>query len=227
MTDHSRPSRQPAGPSRRILVVAILAGFASIVAGCAAASPNASPSEPRPSPAEADLARIVVSPDDPPLGMSHDETADGRQVLTWVILSRRGPDLDPVASQPGFVAGRLTTFSGESGALLSWGLLFDSPANAERAFDLYLDELGRPDGYGLDVTARTGLGQEGVCSEGDVVWDKDSGATLHETICLWRIDRLVLAAGGPMGSLDLRTVADRMDQRAREVVGGSSADAGA
>ena len=166
--------------------------------------------------AVSDLRSIVVAPDAPPAGMGHDATAEGAEVLSRVIMSTQVTELLPVLAQPGFVAGRYTEFSGESGALLSWAARFDSPESASGAYAMYLVEFASEQAYGLSASSKAGLGDEGACDEGDVVIDRATGATLREAICLWRVDDLVMAAGGPMPAPELRTIAEAMNARAAE-----------
>ena len=183
-----------------------------LAAGCATAA--SSPTDTSPMAAASALRSIVLAPDSPPAGMDHDRTGEGTEVLTRVIMSKQRADLVPMLAAPGFVAGRYTEFSGDAGALLSWAAAFDSAESARGAYALYLVEFASDDGYGFDPSKTAGLGHEGACDEGDVVLDKATGHTLRESICLWRVDALVLAAGGPIGSADLRTVAEAMDDRA-------------
>ena len=110
----------------------------------------------------------------------------------------------------GFTTGRYTEFSSESGVLLSLGPLFDTVDNAERAVDLYLDELQSEEGYGFGSGLEAGLGDEGTCDEGD----NPALGGLHESICIWRSGNLVLIAGGTLESDDLHSVAEGMDARA-------------
>jgi hypothetical protein len=187
-------------------------GMSILTAGCATAT--SSPTDTSRMVAASALRSIVLAPDAPPTGMDHDATAEGAEVLTRTVISEQVADLVPILAKPGFVAGRYTEFSGDAGALLSWGAMFDSAESAKGAYALYLVEFASDEAYGFSPTQNAGLGDEGACDEGDVVLDRASGATLRESICLWRVGALVLAAGGPIAATDLRAIAEAMDARA-------------
>jgi hypothetical protein len=197
-------------PARRRAMSAIV-GLTVLVVGCAQAA-SSDPEASRIAAVSA-LRSIVLAPDAPPAGMHHDATAEGAEVLTRTVMSEQVADLVPTLAQPGFVAGRYTEFSGDAGALLSWAAMFDSVESAKGAYALYLVEFASDDAYGFSPTQKAGLGDEGACDEGDVVLDRATGATLRESICLWRADDLVLAAGGPIAAADLRLIAEAMDAR--------------
>src|SRR5687767_3971620 len=126
------------------------------VVGCTGAAPPSTPATRSPAGPAAtvtalgisDVRRIVIAQDAAPPGLSHDHSEEGSGVLVRPIISRTGSDLESVRTQPGFVTGRYSEFSGEAGALLSWAALFDIVANAERSFELYLGELRSDEGYG-------------------------------------------------------------------------------
>ena len=209
--------------SRHLRLVSLVLASLGIV-GCTGAPPPGTPTSTQPaSPAAtvaaqgiSDVRRIVIAQDAAPQGLNHDHSEERSGVLERPIISRSGADLKPVRTQPGFVVGRYSEFSGQAGALLSWAALFDTAANAERSLELYLEELRSDDGYGLDTSTEAGLGDEGTCAEGDVVIDRgpDSPSlTVHETICLWRTGSLVLTAGGPMEHAAIRSIADAMQRR--------------
>jgi hypothetical protein len=139
--------------------------------------------------------------------MDHDSTGDGRAALTEVVISGRGPEFQ---SLPGFRDGRYTTFSGTGGALLSLALSFDTPQDAERAFDLYIDELQSDEGYGFGEGPEADLGDEGTCDEGE----NPALDGLEESICVWRNGSLVLMAGGPIDPPVLRALVETMDEAA-------------
>jgi hypothetical protein len=182
-----------------------------LLAGCAAESPSEQPSAaatlwPNSTPGSSyDLAEIVISPSDPPAGMSHDETGEGDSVLTSAVISGRAAEF---LALPGFHDGRLTRFSGKSGALLSLGLAFETPQNAAVAYDLFLDELQSEVGYGFGPGHDAGLGDEGTCDEGT----NRALDGLQESICLWREGALVLIAGGPIEPGRLYKFAEAMNR---------------
>jgi hypothetical protein len=140
--------------------------------------------------------------------------ATGRDVLIEPLHSEAS--LDRIAAQSGFVGGLSRSFSGDGGALLSWATQFETEADAESAFLVYLDELQLEGGYGFGIGAQAGLGDEGTCLQGDNPFLDG----LHEAICVWRNGTLVLIAGGPIepnspqSSFDIRGIADTMDAQA-------------
>lgn len=171
-------------------------------AGASACATTVAPSSP-----PLDLADIVLAPEAAPSGVSDDTVAEGTPVLTRVVIS--GRDIEFLALD-GFTAGRYSQFSGEGGLLLSLGLLFDTVGNAERAFDLYLDELRSDKGYGVGTGgAEAGLGEEGTCAE----FDNPALDGLHENACLWRHGALVLLSGGTLEPDVIHSIAEGMDTR--------------
>jgi hypothetical protein len=202
-------------PVALVLLLAACAGNVAVETpselptAAATASPTSGPG------GSPDLAEIVISPSDPPAGMGHDETVERRSVLTSVVISGRASEF---LGLPGFRDGRVTKFSGESGALLSLGLSFETPQDAAYAFDLFLDELQSEEGYGFGSGPDANLGDEGTCDEGA----NPALDGLQESICLWRNGSLVLIAGGPIDPEHLRPFAEAMDQAAGD---GSSATA--
>jgi len=190
----------------------LVAVLVVLLAACAepALSPNPTRS-PTPSATATipsrDFTDIVVAPEAAPPGTTYNGTGQGRPVLTEVVVSGRDAQF---LALPGFVDGRYNTFSGEGGALLSLALRFDTVQHSEQAFDLFLEEFGSADGYGLDSDAPAGLGDEGTCAEGPVPTPLG-----EEAICLWRNGTLVLIAGGAMDADDMHAIAEGMDARAR------------
>jgi hypothetical protein len=185
------------------------------VASVEAAMPTADPSVVSPQPTEGsppaalalDLSDIVLAPEAPPSGTGHDYTVEGAPVLTRPVVSGRDSGF---LSLDGFTAGRYTAFSGESGILLSLGLLFDTVGNAGRAFDLYLDEFRSDTGYGVGGRGvEAGLGEQGTCAE----FDNPSLGDLHEYACLWCHGPLVLVAGGTLEPDTVDSIAAGMDAR--------------
>jgi len=154
-----------------------------------------------------DLAAIVVSPDEPPLGMGHDAIIGGRDTLTLVVVSGRNAAF---AALDGFVDGRATTFSGDAGALLSMVLVFEPSIHGDLAYHEYGKELNAATGYNFDGARVEGLGFENVCGTGT----NPLLGGLVESICLWRAGGLVLAVGGPLPLADVQTIAEEMHARA-------------
>jgi hypothetical protein len=154
----------------------------------------------------ADLERIVLSADEAPPGMAHDETEVGADAADSPMITTRADDALELA---GFVDGRDSLFSGD-GFLLSWAIVLESVEHAEAAFDLYAAEFADPDAYGFDAAPGSGPGDEGVCDQGFVAV---TGA--DESICLWRLGNAVMIAGGAMAPDEIRAIADEMIANAR------------
>jgi hypothetical protein len=154
----------------------------------------------------ADLERIVLTADDAPPGMAHDEMEVGTDAADSIMITSRA---DQALELAGFVDGRDSFFSGD-GFLLSWATVFETVEHAEAAFDLYAAEFGDPEAYGFDAAPGSGPGDEGMCDQGFVA---ATGA--EESICLWRLGNAVMAAGGAMTPDEIRAIADEMIARAR------------
>jgi hypothetical protein len=173
-------------------------------------SPAATPT-PSPTPSFAvtadDLIDIVLAPESPPPGMSHDRTLEGAVALGRPFVSRAPTDADLL--QPGFVAGRYAEFSGAEAVLLSWAVLYETVEDAKRAFALYQAEVESEAGYGVESGAEADLGDEGMCGAADAAADATK-------VCLWRAGGLVLAVGtyGPIDENTVRAIARGMDARA-------------
>lgn len=200
-----------------VAVVAVVAVLAGLMAGCTAPQSTSSRTDPSasarptlsdlPTPsAPPDLADIVVTAAEVPVGLNPSTTDEGRAVLTRVVISARRLRF---TSLTGFAEGRYADFSGDGGILLSLAMRFDDVAHADQAFDLYLDELESDDGWGLDGGTEAGLGDEGVCVEGD------TPIGVREAICLWRAGTVILIAGGSIGAGKIRTIAEGMNARAQ------------
>jgi hypothetical protein len=198
-------------------LLAILAVFL----GACGASPTVSQEEqslapPSPTPAASlatpmpsRLATIIIDADAAPEGTSLDEARDTSEAaVVRVVIS--GSDAEFLAL-PGLSAGRYRQFSGDGGLFLSLGVEFETVANADRAFDLFLNELESEEGYGLDSRTSETIGDEGKCTEGP---NPDLGG-LQERICLWRTGQVILVAGGTLEWAALYALAHGMDSRAR------------
>jgi hypothetical protein len=112
---------------------------------------------------------------------------------------------------PGWADARYSQYSGEGGLFMSLGVQFDTVENADRGFDLFLDELESEEGYGLDSRTSERIGDEGTCTEGA---NRDVGG-VHERFCLWRTGQVILVAAGTLEWADLHAIAHAMDSRAR------------
>jgi hypothetical protein len=142
--------------------------------------------------------------------MQHDNTYDDERVLLRPIISVTGTDAIDYLEQPGYVAGRYTEFSHETAGLLSWAILFDTVADAQRSLNLYIGEVESEAGYGLGNRADLTFGDEGG------FWDDDDPENDVQVI-LWRSGTLVMAAAtyGDFDAGQLRSIAAEMDESAR------------
>jgi hypothetical protein len=186
-------------PTNLSVVRATALGVALVVGGCG--GPAAQPLID-----SADLERIVLSADEAPPGMTHDETEIGADAADTPMLTARADDALELA---GFVDGRANLFSGD-GFLLSSAIVLESVEDADAAFDLYAAEFADPEAYGFDATPGSGPGDEGVCDQGFV-----EATRADESICLWRLGNAVMIAGGAMTPDEIRAIADEMIANAR------------
>lgn len=162
--------------------------------------------------AASELQEIVMNADEAPPGMNLDGIySDGNEVLLRPIISVEGPDAASYTAQPGFRAGRYTEFSNDQAGVLSWAALFETADDADRALELYAEEIQSADGYALASRENVALGDEGAFySDGN---DPEFNAQVY----LWRIGNLVLAAAtyGDFDPDELGELARGMDDRAR------------
>ena len=172
---------------------------------------STSPASGSAAPPAIDLSAIVLGPDDPPPGMSHDETITGPEALTMVVISGSDAEFEALG---GFVDGRGAFFSGEGGALLMLALAFDEPVAADLAAHRYQRELSSADGYGFGDGQPTDFAFEGICDTGTHPAFPD----LEESICIWHAGPVVLIVGGPIPRQQLEGIAREMDARAEPYV---------
>lgn len=187
-------------------VTAIALAMVTFAACTAQPQRMPSPTPPSPTPMATYLAAVTVSDATLPVGLHVDHTDVGRAVLTYKVISGREATF---LALEGFVEGRYTESSGDSGLLLSLALAFDTVEHAEAAFDLYIDELLSDAGYGWGSETPPGFGDAGTCAEGP----NPALGGIHENACVWRNGTLVMIAGGTDRSV-VHDVAVGMDARA-------------
>lgn len=169
------------------------------------------PSEPR-IVTTSELPEIVMNADETPPGMNLDGIYTERNdVLLRPVVSVTGADAAPYTQQPGFLAGRYAEFSDERAGVLSWAALFETPADADRALELYVEEVQSETGYALTSAADVELGDEGA------FYSDGSDPAFNAQVYLWRLGNLVLAAAtyGDFDPDQLGQLAEGMDDRAR------------
>ncbi len=126
---------------------------------------------------------------------------------------------------PGCVDGRWSRFAGapedfadSRNFVLTWLARYASEGAAAGVLEILRAELQSEDHYGWGTGGDAQLGDGGTCLEGD---NPQLGG-LHETICVWRRDTLVMIVGG--GSNNEPPVpaeAGAMDGRAEALLRGS------
>ena len=169
------------------------------------------PSEPRII-AASELPHIVMNEEETPPGMNLDGIYTERDdVLLRPVVSVAGADAAPYTQQPGFLAGRYTEFSDEQAGVLSWAALFATPEDADRALEVYAEEVQSDAGHGLASAADVELGDEGA------FYSDGSDPAFNAQVYLWRLGNLVMAAAtyGDFDPDQLGKLAEGMDDRAR------------
>ena len=205
--------------------------FLATLAACSEAAPSATTpagsgsssmsleeptSEPLPSATPFDLAAIVIPPESPPSGMTLSDYGKGPAVLEQLPLF---PDTAAeLLAAPGFIDGRWSRFAGSAedfaasrGFILTWVVQYAAPHEARSVASILLNELQSDDRYGWGIGEDAGLGDEGTCLTGE---NPQMGG-LHETIGVWRQDRLVMVVGGGSeNGVPIETEAEAMQARA-------------
>lgn len=170
-----------------------------------------------------DLATVVLPPDAPPRGMTLSDEGNGRAALEQLPLF---PDtLAALLGAPGFVDGRWSRFAGSPedfadsrNFVLTWVARYASEGEAATVLAILRDELEAEDHYGWGTGGDVRLGDGGTCLEGD---NPQLGG-LHETICLWRRETLVMIiGGGSRNEPPIEAEAGAMDARAEALLRGS------
>jgi len=193
-------------PVLAITAVAVLA----VAAFIAFARPNVGLPTVTPSPrtvTSQDLPRIVLSATTTPDGLFVDLTTTGAAALA------RGLPAGSVIDETGFVGARYVETSGPAGGVASWAAVFETSADAERAYAYVVARHEAADGWGLEVVSGgSTIGDESVSYLGPAY-----GFDFDVTIYLWRSNNVVLATVGlpDTDPLLVRSVADEMDARAR------------
>lgn len=171
-----------------------------------------------------DLQWIVVTDANVPDGLTVHRTLNGMEALG---ASETAPE-----DSPGFVDGILTDFDldndHENGRYGTFAAVFETVADAERAYDAAVATHESPDGWGLTTDHRLGyllhigrwdydpdprLGDEGVYY---IAGSANYGGP-EQAIYLWRVDNLILHAVEFAGYHDpdlLLSIAQGMDRRA-------------
>ncbi len=196
-----------------VIVLAIAAY--QVFVGSNVGNPTPSPS---PTPrliTSADLPNIVLTDANAPDGFTVDTTEIGANALV-VPLRAGGRFIDDRA----FVDALMTKLNvTETGGYVSWAALFETPADAEVAFDYLVHEhADATEGWGMEQpNVDLGLGEENVTFTG-AAYDLFETNITH----IWRVGNLVLAAVaagdvavGDANADQLLAFAELMDERVR------------
>jgi hypothetical protein len=203
---------KPAAPFLGVAAVVVLAIAAYQLVGGSVGGPPATPT-PRAF-TEADLPTVVLTEGNAPDGLAVDATTTGREALNTPF----NPG-GPVMPDAGFVDALMTNLnSTDAGGFVSWAALYETPAEADAAFDVLVSEHESATGWGLEpqIHPAPQLGDEEVYYVGAAY------AFNQAEIYLWRANNLLLAAVAvdvvavdAAASDQLDTIARRMDSGAR------------
>lgn len=169
-----------------------------------------------------DLQAIVVTEANAPSGLTVHRTLTGMRALG---ASETAPE-----DSPGFVDAILTDFDRdddtENGRYGTFAAVFETVADAERAYDAAVANHESQDGWGL--TTEHGIGY--LLQVGNADYDPDPGlgdegvyyidgrdySSPEQAIYLWRVDNVILHAVGFLPGPDplLQSIAQGMNARA-------------
>ena len=207
---------KPAALALGAAAVIILAVAAyQVLAGPNVGGPGPTPAEVTPD----DLRSIVLRPDTAPSDWIIETVgfADA-EILTYPTRSVSGGEL-ALGEADALVAGRYAEGSAPPDSLFtSWCALFEDAGAAERALAIYLEDFASDSGWGLGPGEDAPLGDGGAVFMGETtaLAAGSRGDLVPARIYIWRVDNLLLAAGGffDYDPEVLRSVAEGMDARA-------------
>jgi hypothetical protein len=159
------------------------------------------------------LPAIVLDDDD----LEPGETIDSLDVGLGALLQPVGLlENSTFWEQPGFVDARMTRIGTrgqdsywEVGGYVSWAALYNSDANAERAFEVLVAEHESEAGWAMERVGRPPYGDEAVSLNGAAYgWDTNR---LH----IWRDGSVLLAAGALGGTATSDDAVERWEAIAR------------
>jgi hypothetical protein len=209
-----------AAPFLGVAAVAILALAAYQLWGPGVGGPHESASPTPRAVTAGDLASIVPG-DDLPSGWTLDNTITANSsVILYPTRSVGGADqaLGVVGT---LVGGQANEFTGppEGGVYTAWVALFDTPADAQRALQIYLPDFESADGWGLSPATVPALGDESHVFSGTtlrLIAGPAGTDPVPSQIYIWRVGSLLLAAAGffDYDAATLQSVALAMNDRA-------------
>lgn len=154
-----------------------------------------------------DLPSIILTESNVPDGMTVRRTLSGYSALT----TAPPPGGAPVDAPPGFVDALLTDLDAEPGRYATVAAVYETAADAERAYDADIATHESPDGWGLTPSSTDpGLGDESVAYTGPAYGEGTVG------IYIWRVNNVFLTAVGVEDYDPARvlSIAEGMDARA-------------
>jgi hypothetical protein len=169
---------------------------------------------------QADLAGILLWQDTKPSTWTLDNlVSNPREVSLIPIRSMTETETETHPEPPGLVGGRYTDFSGPAGAFMSWGLLFETDAQASAALPFYEREMDAADAWGLGPGDPISLGDGGFAYSGETTafLGQPTGVDpIRADVYLWRDGNLLLAVGGwfDFDPAEVLAAAEGMNQRA-------------
>jgi hypothetical protein len=196
---------KPAAPIFGVAAVILLAIAAYSIVGGNIGGPGSTP-EPTPSARAytiADLDSIVITTSNAPEGVSVDRRTSGREALVYGIKPG-GPTID----QTGYVAALMTEITHPDGGYASWAAIYETAADAERAYDSLVDAHVSTDGWGMSAGSDAGLGDESITLTGPA-YDFENVTTV-----IWRRGNLLLVVVAVFDA-DPEPITTLMDARTR------------
>jgi hypothetical protein len=170
-----------------------------------------------------DLPTIVVWDDTMPATWTLDNlVSNPTEVWRTPIRSMTRAEIEVVEDPAGYLGGRFVNFSGPDAAFMSWGAVFEEPADAAAALPFIQNEMTSSDAWGFGPGERVPLGDDGWLYQGQTtafVGQPTGVDPIPGAIYLWRDGNTLLAAGGwfDFDPDELRAVAEGMDARATRV----------
>ncbi len=204
--------------------VAMLAGAAAVVLvglglGASLLTPDNRPGTSRYL-TLADLQPVVLWENSMPANWTLDDlVTNGEAVRRIPIRTLTEIELRELPVPAGYLGGRYTTFSGPDAAFISWGLAFESAADAAAVMPFYENEMSSSEGWGLGPGVATALGDDGFVFTGEttaLMGAPGEGEPVPTRLYLWRAGNAVLAVGGwfDVDAAQLLAIAEGMDARA-------------
>jgi hypothetical protein len=191
----------------------------ALVFGASLVTPDIGPGAPRHL-VPTDLQRVLLWENSMPASWTLDDlVTNGEAVRRIPIRTLTELELREMPVPTGYLGGRYTTFSGPDAVFMSWGLVFESPADAAAVMPFYENEMSSSDGWGLGLGVLAALGDEGYVFTGEttaLMGAPGEGEPVRSQLYLWRAGNAVLAMGGwfDFDAAQLLAAAEGIDARA-------------